>query len=111
MIGAQVFSRRGVEKDERARAIEEAEVERLRKDQEDETRIIRGQRAEQACASSSSARRPPTASPTSASNEEWLEVKGDTISEEILADIPRGKLEGHPGLRCPTVQEKVDRIC
>jgi DNA-directed RNA polymerase subunit beta len=41
VIGAQVFSRRGVEKDERARAIEESEIERLRKDQEDETRIIR----------------------------------------------------------------------
>ena len=41
MIGAQVFSRRGVEKDERARAIEEAEIERLRKDQDDEIRIIR----------------------------------------------------------------------
>ena len=31
VIGAQVFSRRGVEKDERARAIEELEIERLRK--------------------------------------------------------------------------------
>jgi len=41
VIGAQVFSRRGVEKDDRARAIEEEEVERLRKDQEDEVRIIR----------------------------------------------------------------------
>jgi DNA-directed RNA polymerase subunit beta len=41
VIGAQVFSRRGVEKDERAKALEEAEIERLRKDQEDEIRIIR----------------------------------------------------------------------
>ena len=41
VIGAQVFSRRGVEKDERARAIEEEEIDRLRKDQEDEIRIIR----------------------------------------------------------------------
>ncbi|MCP4905120.1 MAG: DNA-directed RNA polymerase subunit beta, partial [bacterium] len=41
VIGAQVFSRRGVDKDERARAIEEVEIERLRKDQEDEIRIIR----------------------------------------------------------------------
>ena len=41
VIGAQVFSRRGVEKDERARALEELEIERLRKDQEDEIRIIR----------------------------------------------------------------------
>ena len=41
VIGAQVFSRRGVEKDERAQVIEEQEIERLRKDQEDEVRIIR----------------------------------------------------------------------
>ena len=41
VIGAQVFSRRGVEKDERARALEELEIDRLRKDQEDEIRIIR----------------------------------------------------------------------
>src|SRR5262249_21076894 len=41
VIGAQVFSRRGVEKDERARAIEEQEIDHLRKDQEDEIRIIR----------------------------------------------------------------------
>ncbi len=41
IIGAQVFSRRGVEKDERAKALEEAEIDRLRKDQDDEIRIIR----------------------------------------------------------------------
>ena len=41
VIGAQVFSRRGVEKDERARALEEEEIEHLRKDQADEVRIIR----------------------------------------------------------------------
>src|SRR5262250_269132 len=42
VIGAQVFSRRGVQKDERAQALEEQDIERLRKDQEDEVRIIRG---------------------------------------------------------------------
>jgi DNA-directed RNA polymerase subunit beta len=41
VIGAQVFSRRGVVKDERAQAIEEADIEHLRKDQEDEVRIVR----------------------------------------------------------------------
>ena len=51
IIGAQVFSRRGVEKDERAKALEEAEIERLRKDQEDEIRIIRKSALQQACAS------------------------------------------------------------
>ena len=41
VIGAQVFSRRGVEKDERAKAIEAAEIDSFRKDQDDEIRIIR----------------------------------------------------------------------
>ncbi len=41
VISAHVFSRKGVSKDERTRAIEEADVDRLRKDQQDEQRIIR----------------------------------------------------------------------
>ncbi len=40
VIGAQVFSRKGVEKDERAMAIEIAEVERLEKDRDDEIRVL-----------------------------------------------------------------------
>jgi len=42
VISAHVFARKGVSKDERSRSIEEAEVERLRQDQHDEQRIIRG---------------------------------------------------------------------
>ncbi len=41
VLDAKVFSRRGVEKDERARAIEEQEVARLEKDQRDEIEIIK----------------------------------------------------------------------
>ena len=41
VISARVFSRKGVSKDERSRLIEEEEVNRLKKDQEDELRIIR----------------------------------------------------------------------
>ncbi|MEW6219593.1 MAG: DNA-directed RNA polymerase subunit beta [Thermodesulfobacteriota bacterium] len=41
VIDTKVFSRRGVEKDERAQAIEDAEVARLRLDQEDEVRCLR----------------------------------------------------------------------
>jgi len=87
VIGAQVFSRRGVEKDERARAIEEQEIERLRKDQEDEIRIIRdsamskvrelliGKKAANRVADE---RRKQT----------WLS-SGDTVSAEILNEIPQ----------------------
>ncbi len=40
VINARVFSRKGVEKDERSQSIEDEEVERLRRDQEDEIRIV-----------------------------------------------------------------------
>jgi DNA-directed RNA polymerase subunit beta len=41
VINARVFSRKGVSKDERSRLIEDEEISRLKKDQEDEQRIIR----------------------------------------------------------------------
>jgi DNA-directed RNA polymerase subunit beta len=41
VINARVFSRKGVSKDDRSRLIEEEEVAKLKKDQEDEQRIIR----------------------------------------------------------------------
>jgi DNA-directed RNA polymerase subunit beta len=41
VINARVFSRKGVSKDERSRLIEEEETVKLKKDQEDEQRIIR----------------------------------------------------------------------
>jgi DNA-directed RNA polymerase subunit beta len=41
VISARVFSRKGVTKDERSRAIEDLETAKIKKDQEDELRIIR----------------------------------------------------------------------
>src|SRR5205809_1084156 len=41
VINARVFSRKGIQKDERSRVIEEEEIAKLRKDQQDEIRIIR----------------------------------------------------------------------
>jgi DNA-directed RNA polymerase subunit beta len=41
VINARVFSRKGVSKDERSRLIEDEEVAKLKKDQQDEQRIIR----------------------------------------------------------------------
>ena len=40
VINVRVFSRKGVSKDERSQSIEDEEVERLHKDQEDEIRIV-----------------------------------------------------------------------
>ena len=41
VINAKVFSRRGIEKDERAQDIEDAEIAKLEKDQNDQIKIIR----------------------------------------------------------------------
>jgi len=41
VVDVQVFSRRGVEKDERALAIEQAEISKLAKDRDDEMNIVR----------------------------------------------------------------------
>jgi len=41
VIGAKIFSRKGADKDSRTEAIEKAEEEKLRKDEQDEIRIIR----------------------------------------------------------------------
>ena len=40
VVGVKIFSRRGIEKDERALAIEKSEIERLAKDRDDERAII-----------------------------------------------------------------------
>jgi DNA-directed RNA polymerase subunit beta len=107
VIGAQVFSRRGVEKDERARAIEEEEIERLRKDQEDEIRIIRdsamnkvrqlllGKRAANRVADD---RKKVT----------WIEPKAE-ITDEVLGQIPRRRWQ-EVQVEDAHGQEQIDRV-
>jgi DNA-directed RNA polymerase subunit beta len=107
VIGAQVFSRRGVEKDERARAIEDQEIDRLRKDQEDEIRIIRDSAmshvreiliGKQAANRVADERKSVT----------WLDAKG-TITAEILAEIPTRRWKEIQVSDAGT-QERLDRI-
>ncbi|MDJ0853039.1 MAG: DNA-directed RNA polymerase subunit beta [Myxococcota bacterium] len=106
VIGAQVFSRRGVVKDERAQAIEETEIERLRKDQEDEVRIIRdtamrklrGVLAGQTAANRVADERRGV---------EWL-TSGAAITEEVLEEIPLRRWKDIQ-VRDARVQEQVDR--
>ena len=86
IINVRVFSRKGVSKDERSKSIEEAEILRLRKDQEDEIRIIEestmrklkrllvGQTAAARLSEDDSRR--------------VLLTKGKEITEEVLHEIP-----------------------
>ncbi len=107
VIGAQVFSRRGVEKDERAKALEGAEIERLRKDQEDEIRIIRKSAfgnvhdlviGKQAANRVGDERK----------EIEWIQ-SGDTITEEVIQEIPDRRWREIQVTDAKT-QERIDRI-
>jgi DNA-directed RNA polymerase subunit beta len=107
IIGAQVFSRRGVEKDERAKALEEAEIERLRKDQEDEIRIIRKSafnRVRELVVGKQAANRVAD----ERKDIQWL-ASGDTISEEIIRQIPDRRWREIQVTDAKT-QENVDRV-
>ncbi len=107
VIGAQVFSRRGVEKDERAKALEEAEIDRLRKDQEDEIRIIRKgalNNVRDLMVGKQAANRVGDEK----RDTEWLR-SGDTITAEILADIPDRKWR-EIQVTDGTTQDRIDRI-
>jgi len=106
VIGAQVFSRRGVEKDERARAIEEQEIERLRKDQEDEIRIIRDSvmnNVRDLIVGKVAANRIGD----DRKDVTWLDAKS-TITAEILAEIPKRRWK-EIQVTDARLQEQLDR--
>jgi DNA-directed RNA polymerase subunit beta len=107
VIGAQVFSRRGVDKDERARAIEEEEVERLRKDQEDEVRIIRDS-AMRKIRELATGRKAANRVADERRKLTWLS-SGDTITAEVLNEIPQRKWKELQVADART-QERIDRI-
>jgi DNA-directed RNA polymerase subunit beta len=107
VIGAQVFSRRGVEKDERAKALEEAEIERLRKDQEDEIRIIRKSafnKVRELIVGNQAANRVAD----ERKDIEWL-ASGDTITDGVISEIPDRRWREIQVTDART-QEHVDRV-
>ena len=107
VIGAQVFSRRGVDKDERARAIEEAEIQRLRKDQEDEIKIIRDgahARVGELIVGAVAANRVADEK----RGEVWISA-GDSIRPEVLHQVPSRRWRDIQ-VQDARLQEQIDRI-
>jgi DNA-directed RNA polymerase subunit beta len=107
VIGAQVFSRRGVEKDERARAIEETEIERLRQDQRDEVEIIRANalnKVRELLLDKTAANRVAD----ERRKQTWLE-SGASVTSEILDEIPTRRWREIQVTDAAT-QDRVDRI-
>jgi DNA-directed RNA polymerase subunit beta len=82
VVEVRVFNRHGVEKDERAMAIEREEIERLAKDRDDELQILDRNvyaRLKSALLGKEAAKGPKNAR------------KGTIISEEVLGELPRSQ--------------------
>ncbi len=82
VVEVRVFNRHGVDKDERAMAIEREEIERLAKDRDDELQILDRNvyaRLKQALIGKEAAKGPKNAR------------KGTIISEEVLGEVPRSQ--------------------
>jgi len=107
VIGAQVFSRRGVEKDDRARAIEDAEADRLRKDQDDEIGIITDN-AHGKIADLVIGKKTANRVADDRRDEVWLDA-GETITKERLDAVPVRRWR-EVQVTDGRVQERVDRI-
>jgi DNA-directed RNA polymerase subunit beta len=82
VVEVRVFNRHGVEKDERAMAIEREEIERLAKDRDDELQILDRNvyaRLKSALMGKEAAKGPKNAR------------KGTVLNEEVLAELPRSQ--------------------
>jgi DNA-directed RNA polymerase subunit beta len=89
VVGARVFSRRGTDQDERARSIADAEIDKLRLDQEDEIRIVR-ESALNRIRELMIGERSSVRMADERKKQAWLEP-GDAVTAEILDEIPRRK--------------------
>jgi DNA-directed RNA polymerase subunit beta len=85
VINARVFSRKGIQKDDRSKAIEDEEIAKLRKDQQDEIRIIR--ESTQRKVESLVVGRTTTARLTDDTRKVLLN-KGVEVTRELLEQIP-----------------------
>ena len=106
VIGAQVFARKGVDKDERAQAIEEEEETRLLKDQNDEIKIIKDSARRKIVAQYLNK---TTVARLIDDKGEVLIPKGETLTAEVLADV-REKYLAEIQVGDDDVEEKVEAI-
>ena len=106
VIGAQVFARKGVDKDERAQMIEEEEETRLLKDQNDEIKIIKDSARRKIVAQYLGKE---TVARLIDDKGEVLIPKGETLTDELLASI-REKDLAEIQVGDDDVEEKVEAV-
>jgi DNA-directed RNA polymerase subunit beta len=100
IVDVRVFSRRGVDKDERSMAIERAEVERLAKDRDDEKAIQER----------SFLNRMKEKLLDRKASGGFKGIKASTVlTEEVLAEHPRGAMR-HMGVQDDAVMAEIEQI-
>jgi len=117
VINARVFARKGVSKDERSRQIEEDEVSRLKKDEEDQVRILRestGRKVKKLLVGKSTANR------LTDDQRRQLLQKGHEITAEDIdqiqstywSDIRIGdeRVESELERACRAMKDQIDRL-
>ncbi len=106
IISAQVFSRKGTEKDERMLAIEKREIARIEQDQRDEITILRG-------AAEKEIKELLTGKSTTArlvdEKRNQIIAKGDPLTEQLLQSVPFEYLRDIQ-VGDEAIQEKVNQI-
>ncbi|MDP3939134.1 MAG: DNA-directed RNA polymerase subunit beta [Deltaproteobacteria bacterium] len=108
VINARVFSRKGVEKDERSKDIEDKEIENVLKDQEDEIKIIRSSGFKKIRELLMNKK----AAATLKDERKGIDLltKGDTITAETLAAIPQKRWKDIQSEAGERVEAKIKEI-
>jgi len=109
IVDVKIFSRKGTEKDERARAIEAAQVTRLEKNLNDEIRILQDERLKRLCGLLEGEEL--LADLHDEKTNKRLVTKGTQLTREVLARISTRNLKRmRIGKKDPTLLEKIDEI-
>jgi DNA-directed RNA polymerase subunit beta len=109
VVDVKIFSRKGADKDERARAIEAAQVARLEKNLSDEIRILNDERLKRLCGLLEGERL--LADLHDEKTNKRLLTKGTELNAEVLGRISTRNLKRiRIAKKDPTLLEKIDEI-
>jgi len=109
VVDVKIFSRKGAEKDERAKAIEGEQVERLKKNLNDEIRILNDERLKRLCALLEGEKL--LADLHDEKTNKRLLTKGTDLNRDVLARISTRNLKRiRIARKDPTLLEKIDEI-
>ena len=109
VVDVKIFSRKGAEKDERARAIEEGEVARLEKNLSDEIRILNDERLSRLCALLEG--EVLQADLHDEKTNKRLLTKGTALSRDVLARLSGRNLKrARIAKKDPTLHDRIDEV-